>query len=659
MKTHLLGCTSALSLLLPAHVAYAQSGAEPFELGTIFLTGVKREEQLLTFPGGAAIADETDLNARTVRNIADLEKLFAGVSIDSRGSQVYTNISVRGQASLDFYNPSVQLYVDGVPQDAGSLGQVLPFGTESVELLYGPQGTLYGRGAVGGVLNVNTVRPGEGAKYSFGVDYGSGSHAVHGKAAAQLGEGLWADLAYSYQTVEDDLEYPDFAGGEEVGGSKTRNTRFRLRYAPDDSPLEVMFTAQRNDVDSDEEFFVTPSNFDSRTVAPFPSSYEQITDTYALNIAYDLGWGEFTSVTSFQDRDLDRTIFGSYTPEQQTTRTQEFRLSSDRNETLRYVVGLTFQESDFTREAFGATVDSNIRNTALYGDLTWAASDRLEVSAGVRFDHEEAKVKATGFGMTFREDDSWSETTGKLGLSYALQDNVQVYGLFSSGFKAGGFSRNALPTAAVLSYDPQRIYNSEAGVKFANADGSLVGSVSAYHTVTKDFQMFVGTAPMQYLQNVGEVTANGIEAQVSYRTGDWGIRASAGYVNAKFTDYNNPLAPGVDLTGNRVPFVPGVTANLLVDHRFEIGNGASLTPRIGVSYQSKVWFDEANTVGQDAVTLVDAGVAWEMANGAVLDFYCTNLTDETYAQYGFAFAPENAFTMGRGREFGVKLNMSF
>ena len=77
MRTHLLGCTSALSLLLPAQIAHAQSGAEPYDLGTVFLTGVKREEQLLTFPGGAAIADESDLNARTVRNIADIEKLFA------------------------------------------------------------------------------------------------------------------------------------------------------------------------------------------------------------------------------------------------------------------------------------------------------------------------------------------------------------------------------------------------------------------------------------------------------------------------------------------------------------------------------------------------------------------------------------------------------
>jgi len=659
LKTYLLGCTSAICLLLPAQIAFAQDDEDVFNLGTIIISGAKREEELLKFPGEAVIADENELNGRTVREVSDLDKVFGGVSIGARGSRTYTNISVRGQPSLDFYNPSIQLYIDGIPQDAGMLGQALSFGTESVELLYGPQGTLYGRGAVGGVLNVTTIRPGEGPRYSFGLDYGSGNQAARGQAEVELADGLWADLALSYQKEDDDLSLPASAGGGDVGGSTKRGARFRLRYAPDDSPLDIMFSAQRDDVDSDEEYFVATSNFDTRTVVPFPSHYDQVADTFGLNLSYDLGWGEFTSVTSYQDRDLDRTIFGFYTPEQQQTTTHEFRLSSDTNETLRYVVGLTLQDSDFIRSAFGSTVNVETQNAALFGDLTWAVNDRLEISPGIRFDYEKSDVTATGFGSTFTARDSWSETSPKLGISYALQDNLQLYGLLSTGFKAGGFSRNALPNVAVLSYDPQRIYNGEAGLKFASADGSLFGSVSAYYTVTKDFQMFVGTAPVQYLQNVGKVTAKGLDAQLNYRNGGWGITASAGFVDSTFNEYNNPLSPGVDLTGNRVPFVPEVTVNLLVDRRFDLANGGALTPRMGLSYKSSVWFDEANTIGQDAVTLVDAGVAWEMANGAVLDFYVTNLTDETYAQYGFANGPQKAFTLGRGREVGVMLRKSF
>lgn len=659
MKTYLLGCTSAICLLIPAQTTFAQSDDDVFDLGTIIVTGAKRDEELLKFPSTVAVANEEDLNGRTVREVSDLDKLFGGVAIDARGSRTYTNISVRGQPSLDFYNPSVQLYIDGIPQDAGMLGQALSFGAESVELLYGPQGSLYGRGAVGGVLNVTTIRPGEGPRFSFGMDYGSGNQAVRGQAELELADGLWADLALSYQEEDDDLSLPASAGGAEVGGATTRGARIRLRYAPDDSPLDIMFSAQRDDVDSYEEYFVARSNFGNRTVVPFPSHYDQVTNTFGLSLSYNLGWGAFTSVTSYQDRDLDRTIFGFDTPEEQQTTTQEFRLSSDTNEALRYVVGLTLQDSDFTREAFGASVNIETQNAALFGDLTWAVNDRLEISPGIRFDYEKSDVTATGFGSSFVASDSWSQISPKLGISYALQDNLQLYGLFSTGFKAGGFSRNALPSAAVLSYDPQRIYNGEAGLKFASADGRLVGSVLAFYTVTKDFQMFVGTAPVQYLQNVGEVTAKGLDAQLSYQNNGWGITASAGYVDSKFTKYNNPLSPGTDLTGNRVPFVPEVTANLLVDHRFELPNGGALTPRLGVSYKSSVWFDEANTIGQDDVTLLDVGVAWEMANGAVLDFYATNLTNETYAQYGFANAPENAFTLGSGREVGVQLRMSF
>lgn len=146
-----------------------------------------------------------------------------------------------------------------------------------------------------------------------------------------------------------------------------------------------------------------------------------------------------------------------------------------------------------------------------------------------------------------------------------------------------------------------------------------------------------------------------------YQANGLGVSAALGYTDSIFSAYNNPLSPGVDLTGNRVPHVPEFTARLGVDYTFDLGEGqGTLTPRLGVSYQSEVWFDEGNTVGQSAYTLVDAGLAWKMENGIELDLYVNNLTDEKYAQYGFAAGPgTNAYTLGRGREVGLTLRQSF
>ena len=111
---------------------------EPILLGTIFLEGAKRTQDVLTFPGTVIQADAEALEARSVRRINDLDRIFPGVAIDAQSARAYTNISVRGASSLDFYNPSVQVYVDGVPQDAGSLGQMLSGELDTVELLYPP-----------------------------------------------------------------------------------------------------------------------------------------------------------------------------------------------------------------------------------------------------------------------------------------------------------------------------------------------------------------------------------------------------------------------------------------------------------------------------------------------------------------------------------------
>lgn len=658
MKRYLLCCTSALCLAPIALAAQDQAAETPFQLDPIYVSGAKRAETALDYAGTVGQADAKALQNQSVRRVSDLDKVFAGLAIDAQSSRAYTNISVRGAASLDFYNPSVQLYLDGIPQDAGMLGQMLPGDLASVELLYGPQGTLYGRGAVGGVLNVTTLRPGEGPQFNFEAEGGNGQRGAGFKAGTELSPGFWADIAYRYQREDNNLIRN---GSEDVGGATLRNGRIRLRYAPEDSLWDVMFSAQHNDVDSTEEYFVLNSNRENRQVLPFPSRYEQTTNTFGLTADYDLGWGQLTSITSYQDRELDRTIFGSYTPETQQTLSQELRISGETTNGLSYVAGLFVQDSDFNRQARGTTVDISTRTTALFGDLTWQARPRLKLTAGLRLDHEKSTASASGAGVVSAGQDSWNDVSPKLGASYEIRDGLHAYGLISTGFKAGGFTRTAATSNVAFSYDPQNSYNGETGLKYQSADGSLSASLAAYYTLTKDYQMFVGDVPFQYLQNVGEVTSKGLEAQLAYRNGGWGLRLGAAYNNAKFSDYHNPLNPAANRTGNSVPYAPEITVTAAIDRSFELGAGrGTLTPRISLSYRSEAFFDTANAIQQDGYVLIDAGLTWELENGVELDLYAANLTDETYAEYGFGRAPgDDALKLGRGREVGLVLRKTF
>lgn len=116
-------------------------------------------QEAFEVPATVAIVEAQELQDRGIASAGELDRAFVGTNIRSRSNRAYTNVTVRGQSSVDYYEPSVQLYVDGLPQDPSIFSQLLPAGLDSVELLYGPQGTLYGRGAIGGVINVVTRKP--------------------------------------------------------------------------------------------------------------------------------------------------------------------------------------------------------------------------------------------------------------------------------------------------------------------------------------------------------------------------------------------------------------------------------------------------------------------------------------------------------------------
>lgn len=635
-------------------------------LKTITITATKRTEDAHKTAATIYSVDDDELRKAGVSAVDQLDKVFPDAAIDMRSSRAYTNITVRGQSSVDFYNPSVQLYVDGLPQDFATFAQVLPNDLESVELLYGPQATLYGRGAIGGVINLTTRKPDD--ELRFGIN--SMLSTTGAETGVVFNTPLIEDTLYGDASLNFRRELPDYSSmtaDDKLGATSDWTGRARLRYAPTDSPLDIMFTAQRDRLTSDEEQFVMEPLVDQRKALPLPSEYTLTTESYGLTASYDLGHATVTALSGYQDRDLDRTIFGSYTPETQKTFNQELRISSNpgSGNVVDYVGGLSYQYVDFERRipAYAMVARQKIGSYAAFGDLTWHATDRWDISPGVRFDYETVKAHAEG-GVSLDGTDHFSAFSPKLGTSYALTDEWQVYGLYSTGFKAGGFTRTLTVANIGYTYDPQTTYNGEAGLKYRSDDGSLTASLSAYYNVTEDYQMFVGVQPLQYLQNVGEVTSKGIDFRVrkDFDSG-FGITGGLGLNRSEFTKYNNPVTPGVNLTGNRVPYAPAATVNLMVDYTFDLPDDrGKLVPRIGMSYQSSTFFDETNTVGQGGYALVDAGLSWKLKKDVVADLFVNNIFDKTYSVYGFdasSYGFGNVYQLGTGRSVGGRLSIQF
>jgi len=148
-KIGVLGVAAMAVLIGSKSVSLAQTANSAITLETLTITANKREQSLEKVDGGVSVATGEELRQRDVRSVEDLQKIFPGLVIESRGNRAYANFTVRGMSSPDYYNPSVQVYVDGVPQAASAMTQEL-VDVERVEFLRGPQGTLYGRNAFGG-----------------------------------------------------------------------------------------------------------------------------------------------------------------------------------------------------------------------------------------------------------------------------------------------------------------------------------------------------------------------------------------------------------------------------------------------------------------------------------------------------------------------------
>lgn len=650
-----------------AGVALAGGAAarESGDAETIIVTGTKRDQSVAELDGQAVIVGADQLARTGVLNLDQLGQAVGDLTIRQRGNRAYDSLTLRGQSSVDFYNPTVQIYVDGAPQDQATFGQAIPLGLEQVEVLYGPQGTLYGRGAIGGVVNIVTRAPEEGAFQGQAV-LGERTRDVAALAGFSLvGGALFGDIAAGYQ--DEDGEYRDAIDGSRLGDSESASGRVRLLYAPEGNSFRALLTLSRQDTRSSEEQYVLESDIPTRTAFPVASRYRLTHDSASLKLDYALGDALISSVSTYQDRDYDRVVFGIMSPEQQDTFTQEIRIASNPSDArLSYVAGLYYERTNFSvaRPDFGQTAEQTLESYAAFGEATWALTDRLDLTGGARFDYHEVSSRALVPGLSVDNDADFDGFSPKLALGYQLNDATRLYALVSTGFKAGGFTRFVTPAIIDFSYQPENVVNGEIGLRTRFWAGRGDASFAAYFTQSSDYQYYVGFQPNQYLANVGDVESKGVEARFGLSPTDaWRIDATLAYNNAEFSDYDNPVNPGVDLSGNALPYAPEWTGRLAVSRLFVLPPGfGRLRAQAGATYSSRYYFDETNTAafGQSGYTLFDASLSWEASAHWTLDLVGENIGDETYAPYGFALGPGfNTYQLAPSREWSLRFRATF
>jgi pesticin/yersiniabactin receptor len=670
----------ALGFAVPA---WGQDAADA-ETETIILrdgvtvTTNKHEQRLAEVDGSVSVRTAEELRAAGVTKVEELDKVFPGLVIRMRGNRAYSNISMRGISSNDFYNPAVAVYVDGVPQDPAYFTQEL-MDVERVELLRGPQGTLYGRNAHAGVINVITRRPDNEMRARIGGTFASKERGADaGIAGPIVKDALYGavDLRWS----NEDGWIDDIATGEHnIDDSETLNGRVKLRLAPMDSNFDVAFTAQHEEVESNEELYILDSRldekeFDSATQGGV-NEIKRNVETYALTASYDFGPASLTSITSYQDRDIGtRLIQGFDTPEFQDTIAEELRLNFEIGERWNGLVGLYFQDTNFDRHTpsiplfIGESVNQvDTQSYAAFGELTFAITDSVDITGGLRWSHEDARIeydRQDPLGFDFEAEDDFEEISPKLALGWQVTEDQRLYTVASRGFKPGGFN-HALPFVVstddqAIAYDSETSTNLELGWRGNLLDGRIQAGAAAYWILTEDKQIYVGPIGSQVLRNVGDAESYGVELDARFipwdpLTIDLGVTLG----EAEFTDAGDELT-GQSFDGNEVPYAPDQTVQLAVTYLipFDALPG-DLSLRVAGTYFSRTYFDEANTLSQGGYALLDASLDLALDNGASVSLFADNITDEIYRTYSYESAGDAFSSIGDGRVVGVTGSVRF
>ncbi|TWO81407.1 hypothetical protein CBW56_04665 [Denitratisoma oestradiolicum] len=579
--------------------ALAEKGAV---LEEVIVTAQKRAERLQDVPLSISAISGGQLEARGIEGGADISGLAPNVVVNrSPANDLISQISIRGastgQPSI-LVDPSVGMYIDGVyvAKSLGNLSEMVDL--ERIEVLRGPQGTLFGRNTLGGAINFISRKPAGVFSGSANLEIGNFGHHVerlsidlpkmgitslsfalrnemqdgwlkndNGRAfsdkdrqafrlAANFDISRDFQVDYKYDHTESD-SMPTAATLYAANGSGTI-----LYGGLDLEALGYVGTASRASTSRPKSFAADPGG----------TFYQKLkVDGHALTATYQLDpsntvkyIGSYRKLFYSDQMDLDGTPLPIVVTGQDTdlrTWSHEFQWVGN-TDRFNYVAGYyIFKEDGFTYDMRGIYGDNGFVNSgvttkqkAIYGQLDWKATPNLTLTAGIRRTREDRGLQASQYGTVGYQGPvfetrvapveymtGFSATTPTLSAIYKLSDTVNIYARMAKGFKSGGWNGEATnPITLSTPYQPEKSQTLEFGVKSNFAEGRGMFNATYFHNKITDMQltMIPPGSVQSNLYNAGKATQQGIELELTWQMSDgWRLTSSYGYLDAKFDEY--------------------------------------------------------------------------------------------------------------------------
>lgn len=766
-----LGPESASERVIPGKQMQAQQDAaeggaqsDGIVLEDIVVTAQKRETRLQDTPIAiSAITDEA-LIARSASDTSVIASMAPNVQFQGAaplsGGSFNATVFIRGVGQNDasvFNDPGVGVYLDGVYLGR-TTGAVLDLADiERVEVLRGPQGTLFGKNAVGGAVSIISKQPTNTFEASVTGTVGNFDRTdVNGVISGPIvGDTVLGRLSVGYfrrdgyvRRLTDDT----FLGDKNAFGARgsvsirpsdaltidlaADYTRVRqnsaaltlLSVSPTGAPFLNVFNSAvapnlpivaPNGVRSLNGSWVTGNPFTTYQSGPNVNDLDQygFTGTVNLEVSDNLSLRSITAYRDLQStfgRDGDNTPYDfrhTLDDIDQNQFSQELQLiGSLWDERLEFVVGGYYFSERAIDDAvitlasgvYSAAGPAPRNNLALdlvfqqYNDIrsksyagfanaTFHITDTLSTTLGLRYTRErktlysferryasgtfivDPAVLRTLYGR-YPLQRTWDDWSPRIGLEYKPAQDVMLYASVSKGFKSGSFNGRATGSSAdVKPFNPEKVWNYEAGVKSQLFNRRLTLNLTAFRMDYSDIQVTVNRTPDNFVANAAAARLQGVELEFR-ATPARGLSfdGSVGYLDAKYTDVGGTGLVLPITRASQLVRAPEWTTNLGAQYDHTFGDDGKLSLRGDLSYVSRQYYDAANTslISQPGYTLLSARIAYTLPNGNVtFALFGANLGDKRYLISGnaasAAFGNITEGTYGRPREYGLSVTARF
>lgn len=703
---------------------YVSSGASNGKvIEEVVVTAQRRSESAVDVPISVTAIGADQLGQGDVQQLSDIMKLTPGLRFDFLGGNAQPTIRGVGSAVVVAGGgANVAIYTDGFYSPNPLVADSELLSVESVQVLKGPQGTLFGRNSTGGAVLVTTSEPSSefttDLRASFS-SYNSQRYQVY--ASAGPSESLAFDIAALSRTSDGYLDNVT-TGSDKDGEYRNTSARLGMRWDISDR-ITAVFRYSHTEVDdptvvamnafaADGVISSTAASFYANGFLPpgpepyatephkvannFLPSFNAESDAYQLTLKFDLDFATLTSYSQYRDEsathhyDFDASALDILHYIFTTTDeiyTQEFLLSSLSDGPLQWTAGL-FYFSDETvypnnRISQGGTPflysgGSGVTATsvAAFADMTYPVLDDLYLTVGVRYSKDKQKDAFKVDANNQKTEVSgldYEEVTPRAALRYELNDNSNVYLSYAEGFKSGIL--NIAGDGSEVA--PENIKAYELGYKFAS--GNFLLDAALFYYDYQDLQIATYQGEDTIIKNAAESTIQGVDLQARYAfTDQLSMNIGASFLDTEYDSFAesqlysqcvDPLVCGNfylfyipgndDASGNEMARSPEFTGTLGLDYVVYIDN-SRLDFNATLYHTSKFYFDSSNVYEQGAYDLLSMRVAWtDSSETYTVTLFGDNLLDEEYRSQVLPQFPGTLSSWGAPRTAGVSLDVHF